>query len=71
MAEAAVRDRRPRPGVVTVLFLVVALLLLGLVVGTAAYLPWPVTVVLGLFIAVWLAVFTGRERRRRSRERRV
>jgi hypothetical protein len=50
-----------------VLFLVVALLLLGIVVGTAAYLPWHVTLVLGSFIAVWLLVFAGRERRRRHR----
>ncbi|GGW70773.1 hypothetical protein GCM10010503_55110 [Streptomyces lucensis JCM 4490] len=53
------------------LFLVVALLLLGIVVGTAAYLPWPVTLVLGSAIALWLAVFAGRERRRRDRTRRA
>ncbi|MCS0602743.1 hypothetical protein NX794_16210 [Streptomyces sp. LP11] len=47
------------------LFLVAALLLLGLVVGSAAYLPLPVTLVLGALIAAWLLVFTGRERRRR------
>lgn len=58
-------DRRHRAGVVTVVFLVAALLLLGIVVGSAAYLPWPVTVVLGAVIAAWLLVFTGRERRRR------
>ncbi len=53
------------------LFLVVALLLLGLLVGAAAYLPWPVTLVLAAVILVWLAVFTVRERRRRHDPRRV
>ena len=53
------------------LFLVVALLLLGIVVGAAAYLPWPLTLVLGSLIAVWLVVFAGRERRRRNRTRRA
>ncbi|MGW2635745.1 hypothetical protein [Streptomyces sp. NPDC001348] len=48
------------------LFLVAALLLLGIVVGSAAYLPWPVTAVLGTVIAVWLLVFAARERRRRG-----
>ncbi|MYW45999.1 hypothetical protein [Streptomyces sp. SID161] len=73
-AEAVVRAareptvrRRRRPGEVSVLFLVAALLLLGIVVGSAAYLPWPVTLVLGALIAVWLLVFAGRERRRRNR----
>lgn len=59
------------PGEVAVLFLVVALLLLGIVVGAAAYLPWPVALVLGCFIAGWLVVFAGRERRRRNRTRRA
>ncbi|GAA2778904.1 hypothetical protein GCM10010521_67370 [Streptomyces rameus] len=53
------------------LFLVVALLLLGVVVGSAAYLPWAVTLLFGSLIAVWLLVFAGRERRRRDRTRRV
>lgn len=53
------------------LFLVVALLLLGVVVGSAAYLPWGLTLLLGSLIAVWLLVFAGRERRRRDRTRRV
>ncbi|WP_320775395.1 hypothetical protein [Streptomyces sp. CRN 30] len=48
------------------LFLVIALLLLGTLLGAAAYLPWPVTVVLGAVVLVWLLVFTARERRRRS-----
>ncbi|MEV6837777.1 hypothetical protein AB0N17_25265 [Streptomyces sp. NPDC051133] len=47
------------------LFLVVALLLLGIVVGAASYLPWPVTLLLGALIAGWLLVFAERERRRR------
>ncbi|MFJ3231213.1 hypothetical protein [Streptomyces sp. NPDC086787] len=53
------------------LFLVVALLLLGIVVGSAAYLPWPLTLVFGGLIAIWLVVFSGRERRRRNRTRRA
>ncbi|MFD4986107.1 hypothetical protein [Streptomyces sp. NPDC058374] len=46
-------------------FLVAALLLLGILVGAAAYLPWPVTLVLGTLILTWLLVFAVRERRRR------
>ncbi|MEU3027656.1 hypothetical protein ACPCBC_19785 [Streptomyces incarnatus] len=53
------------------LFLVVALLLLGIILGSAAYLPWPVTLVVGAVIVGWLVVFAGRERRRRGRTRRV
>ncbi|MFD7711631.1 hypothetical protein ACFV6E_39705 [Streptomyces sp. NPDC059785] len=53
------------------LFLVLALLLLAVVVGSAAYIPWPVTVVAALAIACWLAVFTVRERRRRGRPGKV
>jgi hypothetical protein len=49
-----------------VLFLVVALVVLAVVVGSAAYLPWPVTLVAGVAIATWLAVFAVRERRRRG-----
>jgi membrane protein implicated in regulation of membrane protease activity len=49
------------------LFLVVALLLLAFVVGSAAYLPLPVTLVASVVIAAWLAVFAVRERRRRGR----
>ncbi|GGZ96983.1 hypothetical protein ACFOOM_17115 [Streptomyces echinoruber] len=49
------------------LFLVAALLLLAVVLGSAAYLPWPVTLVLAAAVVVWLAVFTARERRRRGR----
>ncbi|WP_328498324.1 hypothetical protein OHS59_40565 [Streptomyces sp. NBC_00414] len=46
------------------ILLVVALLLLAGLIGSAAYLPLPVTVVAGAAIAVWLAVFAVRERRR-------
>lgn len=52
------------------IFLVAALLVLGVLVGAAAYLPLPVTLVLGALILLWLAVFTVRERgRRRARSR--
>ncbi|MFD9353492.1 hypothetical protein [Streptomyces sp. NPDC060031] len=44
------------------LFLVAALLLLGVVLGTVAHVPVPVSVVAGLAIAVWLALFAARER---------
>jgi uncharacterized membrane protein len=50
-----------------VLFLVVALVLLAAVLGSAAYLPLPVTLVAGAVIVVWLGVFSVRERRRRTR----
>jgi 4-amino-4-deoxy-L-arabinose transferase-like glycosyltransferase len=53
----------------SMLFLVVALLLLGILVGAAAYLPWPVAVVLGAGILLWLLVFTTRERKRRNARR--
>ncbi|MFY4722985.1 hypothetical protein [Streptomyces sp. LaBMicrA B280] len=53
------------------LFLVVALLMLGIILGSAAYLPWPVTLVVGAVIVGWLVVFAGRERRRRGRTRRA
>lgn len=48
------------------LFLVVALVLLACLLGSVAYLPLPVTVVAAVVIAVWLVVFTTRERRRRA-----
>jgi 4-amino-4-deoxy-L-arabinose transferase-like glycosyltransferase len=53
----------------SMLFLVVALLLLGILVGAAAYLPWSVAVVLGAGILLWLLVFTTRERKRRNARR--
>ena len=50
------------------LFLVAALLLLGVVLGTVAHAPLTFSVAAGLVIAVWLGIFAVRERpgRRRS-----
>ncbi|MER6048100.1 hypothetical protein K2224_03880 [Streptomyces sp. BHT-5-2] len=45
------------------LFLVAALLLMGIALGTAAHLPVPVTLVAAAVIAAWLLVFYLRERR--------
>jgi hypothetical protein len=50
-----------------VLFLVAALLLLGVVLGTVAHAPLGFTAVLAAVIAVWLAVFALRERHGRRR----
>ncbi|MFJ5022028.1 hypothetical protein [Streptomyces goshikiensis] len=44
------------------LFLVVALLVLGVALGAVAHVPVPVSVAAGLAIALWLAVFAARER---------
>ncbi|EFL19410.1 hypothetical protein [Streptomyces sp. C] len=44
------------------LFLVGALLVFGVVLGTVAHVPVPVSAVAGLAIALWLAVFLARER---------
>ncbi|MGW7459691.1 hypothetical protein [Streptomyces sp. NPDC054797] len=44
------------------LFLVGALLVLGVILGAVAHLPVPVSVAAGLAIALWLAVFAARER---------
>ncbi|MET9605876.1 hypothetical protein ABZZ17_12525 [Streptomyces sp. NPDC006512] len=44
------------------LFLVAALLVLGVVLGAVAHVPVPVSVVAGTAIAVWLALFAARER---------
>ncbi|MFG3157708.1 hypothetical protein ACGF7W_37380 [Streptomyces sp. NPDC048219] len=49
------------------LFLVVALLLLGAVLGTVAHAPLSLSVAVGLLIAVWLGVFAIRERHGRRR----
>ncbi|GGQ95836.1 hypothetical protein [Streptomyces flaveolus] len=49
------------------LFLVVALLLFGAVLGTVAHAPLTVSVALGLVLAVWLGVFAVRERHGRRR----
>lgn len=45
------------------LFLVAAFLLLGLLVGTAAHLPLPVSLAAGTAIGAWLLIFAVRERR--------
>ena len=44
------------------LFLVAALLLLGVVLGTVAHAPLAFTVVAAAVIAVWLGIFALRER---------
>lgn len=44
------------------LFLVGALLVLGVVLGAVAHVPVPVSVVSGVAIALWLALFAVRER---------
>lgn len=44
------------------LFLVGALLVLGVVLGAVAHVPAPVSLVAGLAIAFWLALFATRER---------
>ncbi|MEV6836499.1 hypothetical protein AB0N17_18615 [Streptomyces sp. NPDC051133] len=49
------------------LFLVAALMLLGVVLGTVAHAPLTVTVALAAVIAVWLGVFAIRERYGRRR----
>ncbi|CAL9444539.1 MULTISPECIES: hypothetical protein [unclassified Streptomyces] len=49
------------------LFLVAALLLLGMVLGTVAHAPLGFSVVAGAVIAAWLAVFAARERHARRR----
>lgn len=49
------------------LFVVAALLLFGILVGTAAHLPVPVTLVAAAVIGGWLTVFAVRERLARNR----
>lgn len=49
------------------LFLVAALLLLCVVLGTVAHAPLSFSVAAGVVIAVWLAVFAFRERHGRRR----
>ncbi|MFE5717926.1 hypothetical protein [Streptomyces erythrochromogenes] len=44
------------------LFLVGALLVLGVVLGVVAHVPVPVSMAAGLAIALWLALFAARER---------
>ncbi|GEC06863.1 hypothetical protein SSP24_45180 [Streptomyces spinoverrucosus] len=49
------------------LFLVAALLLLGVVMGTVAHAPIGFTLVTAAVIAAWLGVFALRERHGRRR----
>ncbi|MEU9353750.1 hypothetical protein AB0D65_22970 [Streptomyces griseoloalbus] len=49
------------------LFLVAALLLLGVALGTVAHAPLPFSVAVGAVIVVWLGVFALRERHGRRR----
>ncbi|MFS4093471.1 hypothetical protein [Streptomyces sp. AF1A] len=49
------------------LFLVAALMLLGVVLGTVAHAPLTVTGAMAAVIAVWLGVFAVRERHGRRR----
>ncbi|MBW8818370.1 MULTISPECIES: hypothetical protein [unclassified Streptomyces] len=49
------------------LFLVAALMLLGIVLGTVAHAPLTFTAVAAAVIAVWLGVFALRERHARRR----
>ncbi|WP_447040144.1 hypothetical protein [Streptomyces sp. DSM 118878] len=46
------------------LFLVAALLLLGVAMGSVAHVPLPVTLVAAAVIGVWLVIFAIRERSR-------
>ncbi|WP_173869736.1 hypothetical protein SALCHL_002125 [Streptomyces albus subsp. chlorinus] len=50
------------------IFLVAAFLLLGVLVGPPAQLPPAVSLTAAAVIAVWLLVFTVRERTRRHRK---
>ncbi|MFK4099122.1 hypothetical protein ACI2L1_03345 [Streptomyces sp. NPDC019531] len=49
------------------LFLVAALMLLGVVLGTVAHAPFTFTAVAATVIAAWLGVFAIRERLARRR----
>ncbi|MFI9390476.1 hypothetical protein [Streptomyces bauhiniae] len=49
------------------LFLVAALMLLGVALGTVAHVPVGVSVAGAAFIGVWLVVFAVRERHGRRR----
>lgn len=50
------------------IFLVAALLLLGVLLGTVAHAPLSVSLVAGSAIGLWLAVFAVRERHARRRQ---
>lgn len=59
-------NRSPKPwGLFPVLFIVAALLLLGVVLGSVAHAPLTFSVAVGAVIAVWLGIFALRERGRR------
>ena len=47
------------------LFLVAALLLLGVLLGTVAHAPLAFTAVAATVVAVWLGIFAARERHAR------
>lgn len=51
------------------LFLVAAVMLLGVLLGTVAHTPLPVTLVAAVCIGCWLLVFAVREHRARTRRR--
>ncbi|MEE4418144.1 hypothetical protein [Streptomyces bugieae] len=63
-AGSALRARRPHRERHrhTMLFLVLAVFLFGVLLGTAGHVPAAVTVVAGIAITAWLAVFFVRER---------
>jgi len=50
------------------LFLVAALMLLGVVLGTVAHAPLALSVAVAAGIAVWLGIFALRERHGRRRQ---
>jgi hypothetical protein len=50
------------------LFLVAALLLMGIALGAVVHVPLPVSAVAGVVIVLWLAVFAARERRARRHD---
>lgn len=52
------------------IFLVAAVLLLGVLIGAAAQLPVPVTLAAGTGIACWLVIFALRESVHRRRAER-
>ncbi|MFJ6842304.1 hypothetical protein ACIQRE_06500 [Streptomyces griseoluteus] len=49
------------------LFLVAALMLLGVALGTVAHVPVGVSAAVAAFIGVWLVIFAVRERHGRRR----
>ncbi|MFE9398841.1 hypothetical protein [Streptomyces flavidovirens] len=52
------------------LVLVAALMLLGVLMGSVAHVPVPVSLVAAALIGVWLLVFAARERHARRSTRR-